>query len=128
MRSVDLYSGCTYDTQNLNFPETAAQRPKKGAIMEIEKLGSAGDSLPVLPTQSAQTSSLESSAGATRAKDQVEISEMGRLLDEISRLPDIREEKVAEIREAIASGIYETPEKLEIAVERLLQDVRSQQL
>lgn len=99
---------------------------KKGASMEIQGPGSAGGSFPVLPTQSTQISSLDSASPAFRASDHVEISEMGRLLDQISRLPEIREEKVAEIRQAIASGVYETPDKLELAVERLLREIRGE--
>ena len=34
---------------------------------------------------------------------------------------DIRMDKVASIRAAIADGTYETPEKLDIALERLLE-------
>lgn len=37
--------------------------------------------------------------------------------------PEIREELVARIRREIAAGTYETIEKLEIAFERMLDDV-----
>ena len=58
--------------------------------------------------------------------DEVEISEMGRLLDELSQLPEIRHEKVAEIRSRIEAQTYETPEKLEVTVERLLKELRGE--
>ena len=45
------------------------------------------------------------------------------MLDGISRLPDIRHEKVEEIRQQIASGTYETPEKIQVALDRLLDEL-----
>ncbi|MBX3422879.1 MAG: flagellar biosynthesis anti-sigma factor FlgM [Pirellulaceae bacterium] len=36
---------------------------------------------------------------------------------------DIRAERVAEIRNAIAQGTYETPEKLSVALDRLLDSL-----
>jgi hypothetical protein len=39
---------------------------------------------------------------------------------EIHRLPDDRRQLVFRVRREIAEGTYDTPEKLEIAVERLL--------
>jgi negative regulator of flagellin synthesis FlgM len=49
---------------------------------------------------------------------------MGRILDDFSRVPEIRADKVAELRRAIQAGTYETPDKLEIAVERMIEDIR----
>lgn len=60
---------------------------------------------------------------ATSHVDRVEISEMALFLDKISRLPDIRREKVEAVREQIARGSYETPEKMEKAMENLLKDL-----
>ncbi len=45
------------------------------------------------------------------------------MLDGISRLPEIRHEKVEEIRRQIASGSYETPEKLELALDRMMDEL-----
>ncbi len=73
-------------------------------------------------------------AGPVRAKaiqgtsaaahiDRVEISEMALFLDKISRLPDIRREKVEAVREQIARGTYESPQKLEKAIENLMKEL-----
>jgi negative regulator of flagellin synthesis FlgM len=48
---------------------------------------------------------------------------MGQLLDKVQELPDIRSDLVARIRAEIAAGTYETEEKLEIALERLLDEI-----
>ena len=61
-------------------------------------------------------------AGAPR--DHVEISPLGQMLDGISQLPEIRHERVEEVRRQIAAGSYETPEKLELALDRLLDEFR----
>jgi negative regulator of flagellin synthesis FlgM len=45
------------------------------------------------------------------------------MLEGIDRLPEIRYERVAEIRSQIAAGVYETPEKMEIAMDRLLDEL-----
>ncbi len=55
-------------------------------------------------------------------RDQVEISPLGQMLDGISRLPEIRHERVQEIRRQIAEGTYETPAKLELALDRLVDE------
>lgn len=57
------------------------------------------------------------------AADEVQISEAGRLLDKIRDLPDIRGDRVAEIRAQIAHGAYETDAKLQVALERLLDEL-----
>ena len=46
------------------------------------------------------------------------------MLDGISQLPEIRHERVEEIRRQIATGSYETPEKLELALDRLFDELR----
>ena len=52
--------------------------------------------------------------------DQLEISAEALA---IQNSPEIRTEKVAEIREQIAAGRYETAEKIDQAVERLLDEI-----
>ena len=59
-----------------------------------------------------------------RAGDRVELSTHARLLDRLLRLPDVRDELVASVRQAIADGTYQTPEKLDIAVQRLLEELQ----
>jgi len=57
-------------------------------------------------------------------QDRVEISEVARLLNRLAELPEIRTEKVEQVRAAIARGDYETPDKIEVVVERLLEQFR----
>jgi hypothetical protein len=55
--------------------------------------------------------------------DIVEISEMARFLDKLSRLPDVRQDKIDAVRDQIARGAYETPDKLEKAIVNLLREL-----
>ena len=55
--------------------------------------------------------------------DQLDISLEARSLNEVGQANDIRTEKVAEIRTQIESGQYETTEKLDVAVDRLLDEM-----
>jgi negative regulator of flagellin synthesis FlgM len=53
----------------------------------------------------------------------VNISDEARWAEKIQDLPDVRQDVVARIRAEIASGTYETEEKLNLAVERLLDEI-----
>lgn len=62
--------------------------------------------------------------GSNMPVDRVEISPIARLINEVTSLPEIRAEKVAQVRAEIEAGTYITPEKLDIAVTRMLEDMR----
>ncbi len=47
----------------------------------------------------------------------------GQMLDGIGQLPEIRHEKVDEIRRQLATDSYESPEKLELALDRMLDEL-----
>ena len=68
-------------------------------------------SQPAAPTQSSPI------------KDEVQISDAARLVEQAQQAPDIRQDRVNAIRAQIAAGTYETQEKLEIAVSRLLDEI-----
>jgi len=55
--------------------------------------------------------------------DQLDISEAAQLMSQAQDLPDIREDLVARVRSEIASGSYETPERMDMALERLLDEI-----
>ncbi len=56
-------------------------------------------------------------------RDEVEISSVGKMLDELSPSSEVRSERLAQIKAAIEAGTYETPEKLEAALEKLLGEI-----
>jgi negative regulator of flagellin synthesis FlgM len=56
-------------------------------------------------------------------QDELQISDAAQLIDQAQQLPEIRQERVDAIRARIAEGTYETQEKLDIALERLLDEL-----
>jgi negative regulator of flagellin synthesis FlgM len=91
--------------------------------MEIYGAGGAQGPQPIQPRLAEFTIDTGRSVEAGAPRDQVEISPLGQMLDGISRLPEIRHEKVEEIRRQIAAGTYETTEKLEIALDRMIDEL-----
>lgn len=55
--------------------------------------------------------------------DQLDISAAGQLADRMSEIPDIRQDRVSALRAAIANGTYETDDKLNVALDRLLDEI-----
>ena len=58
--------------------------------------------------------------------DQVEISSVGRYLQKIAMLPEMRAEKVEEIRQALAQGTYDVEGKLIYALAKFLEEYHPQ--
>ena len=56
--------------------------------------------------------------------DRVEISERAQLLSRISELPEIRQEKVDEIRQQLSNGTYDYKGKLSDALDTMMQEYR----
>ena len=61
-------------------------------------------------------------AAPTRAADKLELSGAGHLLS-AAKANDVRSEKVAAVKAQIANGTYETPDKLDAAAGKLLDDL-----
>jgi len=62
-------------------------------------------------------------AHRTSGVDQLDISPEADLISQVHSMPDIRADRVAQIKAQIASGAYETPEKIDLALERLLDEI-----
>ena len=63
------------------------------------------------------------SVGFQAGGDEVQISDTARLVEMAGQLPDIRQDRVSQIRQQIAAGTYETDEKINLALERLLDEI-----
>ena len=70
-----------------------------------------------------QTVENQSATTQLDTADQVDISSEAQMLASMNDISDIRAERVAEIREQIEAGQYETAEKLETAMDRLLDEI-----
>jgi len=67
-----------------------------------------------------QASSSSYSAGGV---DQLDISPEADFVAQARELPDIREDRVAALRAEIQNGTYETADKLDVAMSRLLDEI-----
>ena len=70
---------------------------------------SASPAAPTTPTQS--------------INDELSISAAAQYLEQIRQLPDIRQDRVDTIRSQITSGTYETADKMDVALSRLLDEI-----
>jgi len=94
----------------------SVQRPSS-----VQRSLPTGPAKSVRPTESTPVSVSKDSV----PKDAVEISSAGQLLDKLSKSPEVRAERLAQIKADIASGKYDTDEKLEAAMMNLLQSMMS---
>jgi len=92
--------------------------------------GSSGASLPTpIGRSQLDATSAASGANSTNASsrahmhDRVEISEHARHLERLRQMPDIRQNKVEAARNAIAEGVYETPDRLRAALLKMLDEI-----
>ena len=69
----------------------------------------------------------EAAKPAAPIGDELQISpaaeEAAHLVEQVKQIPDIRQDRVDAIRAQIAAGTYETDEKIQTAVERLLDEI-----
>ena len=78
---------------------------------------------PINTPHNARVTQPRSPHRATDNADRLDISESGRIAARLSEIPDIRADKVAAARAAIAAGTYETEQRLEGAVDALLDEM-----
>lgn len=60
---------------------------------------------------------------AAQIADEVDISDAARLVEQVQQMPEMREDRIEAVRQQIADGTYETSDKLNIAIERLLDEI-----
>jgi len=58
--------------------------------------------------------------------DVVEISDVAKLAAKIQQLPEVRTDLVERVRSELVAGSYETPEKLDIAIDKLMDELLGQ--
>jgi flagellar biosynthesis anti-sigma factor FlgM len=77
---------------------------------------------PISAPHTQRTSDVQTPASA-QPTDSVDISPAANLAGQLSDIPDIRQDRVASIRSAIANGTYETADKLSGALNNLLDEI-----
>jgi len=71
----------------------------------------------------AKPASTESVSKTMAPVDQLDISEAGKLMSGPQDMSDITAERLAQIKAEIDAGTYDTPEKLETALMRMLNQI-----
>jgi negative regulator of flagellin synthesis FlgM len=91
--------------------------------MQIHGIASLHGAQPISGPHRTQATPAAPPSNAWLGADEVEISPEANLVSQVRDLPEIRAERVAEIRAQIADGAYETDEKLDVALGRLLDEI-----
>ncbi len=78
---------------------------------------------PINPPHRTQGAAPSEGTTQTHQADQLDISREADLVSRARELPSVRAERVASIRAEIEAGTYETEQKLETAVGRLLDEL-----
>jgi negative regulator of flagellin synthesis FlgM len=68
-------------------------------------------------------SSMPTNASGIDTADTLEISSEGMFVEQTKNLPEMRMDRVASLRVQIASGTYETSDKLDMALENMLDEL-----
>lgn len=89
--------------------------------MEVQGIGNSQGPDPIRPGHTRRSTP---PAEMTQAPgDQVQISDLARLKALLRNVPEMRVDRIAELRAQIEAGTYETPEKLDAIVDDILRDV-----
>lgn len=91
--------------------------------MDVNGVGSIQGSFPIRPSRPATEVPRASETKPIETNDAVEISPAGKMLDDLSKSSEVRAERLAQIKAAIDAGTYETPEKLEAALSKMLGEI-----
>lgn len=91
--------------------------------MDVNGIESVQQSLPVKSVGQVAPTSTVSDVDTSMPVDQVELSEIPELVDELDGPSEVRAERLAQIKAAIDDGTYETADKMQAALDRLLSDL-----
>ena len=114
-----------YDTPHMvandaNAPDESLPEHEGSEHMDVNSIGSIGRAMPLGQPRAAAGVSPAAKPAAVTPNDEVEISSASKMMDNLSRTSNLREERLAQIKAAIADGTYDTPEKFDAALERML--------
>jgi len=70
-----------------------------------------------------ENGALQEKTAVNSQADRVELSDHARFLDRLRQFPEVRMDRIERIRQAIDDGSYETDEKIEVAIDRLVEEL-----
>lgn len=85
----------------------------------------ANASPPSAPTTPVEVAAPAADSTGVVSTDHVEFSQQAQLLEKLQQLPNIRQERIDTIKSAIADNSYLTVEKLDLAINRMIDEVNS---
>lgn len=91
--------------------------------MDVNGIDSVQHSIPVNPVGNVNAAQPVANIDISMPVDQVELSEVPDLVADLDGPSEVRAERLAQIKAAIDGGTYETADKLQSAVDRLLLDL-----
>lgn len=91
--------------------------------MDVRGVGSAVGAVPVRGNPSVPANREVTGSKPVSPNDELEISAAGKMLDQLSQNPDIRQERIARIKAAIENGTYDTDAKLEAALSKMFDSL-----
>lgn len=92
--------------------------------MDITGPGSVQGAFPVRPAERAKAMpEAARPSGPQPARDELEISAAGRAIDNVNQSSELRAARLAQIKADIEAGVYETPDKLEAALDRMFREI-----
>jgi negative regulator of flagellin synthesis FlgM len=95
-------------------------------MIEINPVGPAASpaATPVARSTNGTASAGTSTPAATRGSDQADISPIAKYLSMLQAMPAIRQNLVDSVKSQIANGTYETPQKIDGAIDNMAEDLR----
>ena len=88
-------------------------------VSSINSVSSAG----LTPLSRPSHSEPAASTGPVRSGDKVELSRAAQFISKLISKNDVRDELVDRVKSQLAAGTYETPEKVDAALEELMKDL-----
>ncbi len=91
--------------------------------MQINGLSHLHDAQPISGPHRTHAATAAARTDSWLGVDQLDISPEAELVSRVRDLPDVRTDRVSELRAQIASGAYESAGKLDVALGRLLDEL-----
>lgn len=91
--------------------------------MDVRGVGSAPGVAPFRSNSGVQAPRDLTGGKPVSPTDELEISAAGKMLDQISQSPDLRQERLARIKAEIENGTYDTDAKLEAALSQMFNSL-----
>ena len=95
-------------------------------MTEINPVGRITPTAVTPSTRRASDAADTSAPAPTRGSDQAEISPVAKYLSLLQAMPAVRQGLVDNVKGQIANGTYETPQKIDAAIDNMAEDLNGQ--